>query len=217
MRASLNVTARGEASGPVARVILLLKIPFPSGALLVNTGDKPYTYSGDTYLPGPQFAGLSQYGETLDMAARKSTLALSGCDDALKAALMGDAIHGLQITAHLAFLDANHNVLATMDSMYVARVDTAKLNLDAGAGTVELTGMGLLQDLRDGASVRLTSADQQQRYPGDTGLDQIPLLQNRQIEWGGQKSTIGQGGAGGPGGDRHQGQIGGIDLNTWGA
>lgn len=170
----------------------MAELAFASGTMHLSTAPQSITVAGHTWIGLGALASVSSVNEGADNRAEQLTLSLSLADPAMLAAAMGPATEYRGRAARLslqlfdeAFLPVGTPRLRWAG--YMARVQVNRRAADGDApasGSIELicTRAGMAR-ARNREGLRLTHAQQQQRYPGDTGLRYVRGLIEKPVAW----------------------------------
>ena len=204
-RSSLAALNRAEAIAPVARVVALLDIAFPSGTLYATSSERAITYNGNRYLPSGVFTEATGISEKIDLKASRVSIKMSGLDSGLITKLMNDAYHFAETNLYLGFLDENWKLVADPypigDSLLMSG---AIITLDSQSGAVEISAE-TLDILNARSSAQLATPESQKlRYSGDTGMDDVRAIMEMELEWGGVRLSGLSAGSGVRGGLRER-------------
>lgn len=205
MTRSFSSTDKAQATSTVAFIVEFLAIALPTGTLYLTSGDRLYTWGGNTYQPSNgQWGVVGNYNEAADSVPRGMQLQLSGVDPTLVADFVGNHTQWAQISYSIGFTDATHVLLDSPTLTIPMFLGDCSIRLTDGGGMVNITAENLLADLQNRNSYMLqTDADQQKRFSGDTFFSNIAAVINKMIYWG-QLGPITVGFlSGGGGGDRH--------------
>lgn len=190
MTRSLSPTDQAQTASEIVGIVRLLKIVLPSTTLLLTDGDMPYAFAGDTYTPDGRFGDVHGYNESVDLAPHAAQIEISGVDTAAVSALITQNVAWAQITYTIGFTDPNHLLLDTPSFSVTLFLGDVTITKGPHSGSVLITGENRIADMRDRHSgVIAQPADQYVRAAGDTFFDQIAMIQNKVIYWGGQAPT----------------------------
>ena len=193
MTLPIDGAASASLAAAVRGVAWLCEMEFTTGTVSFTTAPLPITTAGNTYLALGTFVQVGNVQESADSAAERLTLSLSIVNSAMLALAMGDAATYRGRAARLylqvfdeAFQPAGARILrwqGYMDKMQIER----QSGDDSGSGsgghiTMQCSRAGMAR-ARRAEGLRLTDAQQQSRYPGDTGLRYVRTLIERPSLW----------------------------------
>lgn len=186
-------TASARLGAPVRGAAWLGELAFTSGTAYFTTAPVSVAWAGNTYLALGTFADVGNLQESADSAAERLSLSLSVVNNAMLALAMGDAAtyRGRRARLYLQLFDEQFQPAGApllrwqgyMDKLQIERA--AGDDSGSGAGgriTMQCTRAGMAR-ARRAEGLRHTDAQQQSRYPGDTGLRYVRTLIERPSLW----------------------------------
>ena len=193
MSLALDGTASARIAATVRGVAWLVELQFSSGPVYYTTAPMAVVALGHTFLGLGDLAGVSDVGESENTGAEQLALAFRLVNPALLAATLGNVEGYRGRTARLwlqlfdeAFQPAGAPVLrwsGVMDKVQVSR-SPAPQGGGAGSGHIELqcsrSGMARARNVE---GLRLSHAQQQQRFPSDLGLQYVQTLIEQPALW----------------------------------
>lgn len=186
---TLSTANAGQASAAVVRPCWLIDMAFPGGTVFVTDADHPITANSATYLPTPTLLDPPQPSDARDGKSRRLTVTLSAFDATLKASVFAGGFAFGTFTARMALLGSNGQPVDTPVVLTRGYLSQGRVSIDEAAGSIEISAETQSIRLRRKALQLVTSAGQQLRYAGDTGMDDAPNIAARKITWGGQSDT----------------------------
>lgn len=191
---SLTFGAGGDAqvATGVYGAAWLIELDFSGGMLYVTTAPVDVVSGGHTYTGLGNLASVGTVGESEDASAEQITLGMSIVNTAMLAAVLGgastyrgrSAVLRLQLFTE-AFIPVGSAVKRWSGTMEPARITRSRAG-DGGApiGRIEIpcTRAGMAR-VRNHQGLRHTHAQQQQRYPGDLGLQYMQDLIEKPALW----------------------------------
>jgi len=186
MSLTLDGTATARAAAGVAGLHWLVELDFQPGTLYLTTWPQTLTIGGNDYVGLGNLLEISAVGESEDAAADRLTLALSVVNTAMLAAVMGPVTSYRNRAARLygQFMDDTYQPAGArvqrwagyMDKVEIPRTPSAP---DGGpsSGRIKLQCVRAGQArFRNATGLRLTDAQQRQRFAGDLGLEYVAGL-----------------------------------------
>lgn len=179
-----TITATNEAvlDDDVVRPAVFAKLEFGAGTQYVNNSPMTLTFGGNDYIGVGNFAGISKVSETGDIQSTSLELTLSGVDPAMVSIALNENYQGKKGTIYLGFMDANFALVDDPVLVFKGRMDTMPIKLDTES-VIGLTIESRLADLFRSRVIRFNNADQQQRFPGDKGLEFVEEMVAKEIVW----------------------------------
>lgn len=189
-----NLDAQSAAASGAAQVYIaeLVSIAFPSGTVYWTSAAFDVSWNGTTWLKGPWIKRLDSPVENSDSRARTVTLTFSTAAPMLDR-VMNDAYQFASVQIYIAFFNSSWSLLGQPYSIggpMLASSATVSLESDAASVTFELETPEVFE-ARDSA-VLVTNAQQQRRYPGDTGMQYTTRISDLTVSWGGGKTVVGR-------------------------
>jgi len=193
MSLTLDGTASARIAAPVRGVAWLADLEFASGTLYVTTAPLDVVANAHTYLGTGGLLEVSALGESEDANAENITLALTLVDTAMIAATLGnvDNYRGKRARLWLQLYDEQFQPAGAPVQRWAGYMDRVAIErkpppATGGAGTgrikLECSRAGMAR-ARNATGLRLTDAQQQQRYPGDLGLQYMQSLIEKPALW----------------------------------
>jgi hypothetical protein len=184
MSRNLTTAMKTALAGVVVRPVLLVQQEFRGTTINIWTGLGPLVWDGKTWLGVGDLLAVSELEENSDVSAKGMTISLKGVKSSdISLALAGMA-RNKPGKIWLALLDASGSVIANPKIMFSGKLDTCTVEDGADTCTISIALESELIDLERPREVRLTDQEQQKRFPGDRGLENIAALQDANIPWG---------------------------------
>jgi len=183
MSRDLSAAIQSAIAAEVVRPAFFVYLDLPSGAVRVNSTIYSITYDGNAYTGVGDLGSINAVTEATDFSSPGLDLTLSGLNPTLISAAYDDHYQGRQVSVYLGFLNSEHALVDAFE-LFTGRIDY--MQVDAGEETVTITVRceNELVDWERPKIARYNDADQQSRYPGDLGLEYVPLMVEREIVWG---------------------------------
>jgi len=175
------------AAGTI-RPVLFAELEYDSGGspahLRLFTGVGQFDWDGKTWTGGRDLLAITPIHESTNLEAIGFAVTISG----MPAANLSIALQSMRKhkpgKLWLGFFDATGALIADPYQIRRGRFDVAQIARDGDSMTIEVRYEGPLARLLVANERRYTHEDQQLRYPGDKGFDQVPELQDAQDIWG---------------------------------
>lgn len=194
MSLALDGTATARIAASVRGVAWLAELDFGTGTVYYTTAPVTVVAGGNTYLGLGDLATVSAVGESEDTSADKITLGFTLVSTAMLAATLADVgnYRGRRARLKLQLFDDTFQPAGApvqrwagfMDRVAVQRKPADALAGGGATGRLNLecsrAGMARARNL---PGLRLTDAQQQQRYPGDLGLQYMQTLIEQPALW----------------------------------
>jgi hypothetical protein len=201
----VNSTAQTAADQPHVVYAMLVSLDFVSGFIRAFNGAGTLVFNGNTYTGVGHYGSIDVVGESTDLRpANPVTMTLSGVPDSvlgLMAAAAGNRADyfGRSARVDICFFDSSRNLLTPIENaVWEGQMD--QLNVSRADRAIQLICEDRMVIFDKTSGVLYTDEWEQSLYSGDTFFNQIPFLQNIQLNWGGAPTNTGNGGGGGTGG-----------------
>jgi hypothetical protein len=182
----INASTITAAAASAFHPVLFLKAEFDSGDVLLHSELGDITFSGDTYTGVGTLGQVSPAEEVSDLSQTQINLTLSGLPNTLVSVLFNEQYQGRLATIYLGYLDlTTRQLVDTPTIIYRGILDTA--DFDQGSTFAITLAVGSRFAAWSTPRVRrYNNADQQNRFPGDKGMQFIDQG-NKTIIWGAAK------------------------------
>jgi len=184
--AFFNATAAAAAAGRTVRAALLVHFDFVDTPKRVWAGPFNVVAGGFTWEGLGEFGSIDGLEQIIGANAPQTTFTLSGVSPDIVALARNQSSHvkGRDVTVYIQFCDDGWQTLDDMYAVWSGVLDQMRYS---GSGpslrTVTCTAEGLWTNRRRPAWGLYTDRDQNQRFPGDRGLEQVSDLVNKTIRW----------------------------------
>ncbi len=172
---------------------------FFGGAIYVCTHNQAVSWNAHTWAGLGNFVGISQIRETKEVRANGLTFTLNGIPSSYLTEVLTLRSRARSSALWLGCYNAAGSLIADPVQIFSGRMSQPTINDDGVTSTIALAVESRLVDLQRSRERRYTDADQQYLYPGDTGLQYVAALQEKEIKWGGGDSSTNPGAGGGSG------------------
>ena len=139
---------------------------------------------GDTFSAVGEFLSIGSVTENTDLTANKFSIELSGVSADNIATIKDFRYQGRSAKMWLGFLDRETGLLKDVpERLYEGRIDNMPLSIGV-SGTIIVNVEDKLLRAYNPTNRKYTKQDQIVRFAGDNGLDFIPSLVDKKINWG---------------------------------
>ena len=163
----------------------LMQVMFSTTPVYITDAWRDISWGGNTYTALGHLLGFSNIEETADLNVSSITAQLSGVDQSLISAVLGERYIDRVLRIYKAFLNDNMAVIANPILLFEGRMDAPVIeeNPDDGTCTVSVQANNIWVDF-ERTSGRHTNHEEQQHYfPGDKGFEYVSEL-TKEIIWG---------------------------------
>lgn len=194
MTLAIDGTASARLAASVRGVAWLAALDFSGGMLRLASWPVDVSSGGNTYLGVGRLFDVANIHESADSAAERLSLSFTAVDTALLALAVADptTYRGRVATLHLQVFDDAYQPAGAavlrwrgyMDKMQISRQSADGQSTAGNSGRIELVcSRAGMARARNADGLRLTDAQQQARYPGDTGLRYVRTLIEQPTLW----------------------------------
>lgn len=188
-----DASASAQLADSVRGVAWLVELDFLSGTLRVTSSPLDITTGGHTYTALGGLMGIANLQESADTAADRLTLSLAITNSAQLALAMGDpaGYRGRQARIYLQVFDQSFVPVGAavkrwqgyMDKVQIERKPADEAGGEAGGSINMICSRAGMARARNAEGLRLNDAQQQSKYPGDTGLRYVRTLIEQPSLW----------------------------------
>ncbi len=179
-----------EADKPHVALFIAVQIAFASGFTRFWTGFGTLNILGNDYTGAGHIGQIGVVPETLSMRAERKTYRLSGVDPMLVLESDIDSSFGRSVTEYFGFLTKDGALVAAPEVLWEGRIDAIR-RVDGEEPIIELWAEHRLVNMDKSDNYRWTHEHQQAFFPGDTGFDQVAVVESTSILWGGSYVVTG--------------------------
>jgi len=180
MARDLNADYVTDITGAKLFPVLLFKAEFDSGDLNLWTGIGEITWNGDTYSGSGNILEVSTVTETQDLKAEGVQFNLTGVSSSILNFALTEDYQNRDVSIWFAMI-ANGAIKAEPFLLFRGKMDVMTIDEQGDLSTIILNAESNLVDLERPNERRYTDEDQQERYPGDIGLEFVASLQEKEI------------------------------------
>lgn len=184
MTRDITSATNNASQDEVIRPITLIRLDYESGVVTASSADRDFDYSGETYVGLGNLGTISKIEEAAEVRAMGVTCTLTGIPSDFISAALGENYQGRDARIYLGFLDSNYSLIADPLLVFQGRMDTQDIRLGKDA-TVSVNIESRLVDWERPRVRRYTNEDQQNKYPGDKGLEFVSQMVEKEIVWPG--------------------------------
>lgn len=183
MTRTLASTIVSEITGATVYPVFLAQFEFDSGVLNLWTGYRNLAIGGDIFVGAGELGSVTPTVETESLKAYGLSFSLSGIDTSIIATALSAPYQDRICTLWLGFMDTVGDYIDRVQ-IFKGRMDTMNIKEEGELATISITAENVLIGLERSNERRYTSEDQKLSFSTDTGFDQVPALQLKEIAWG---------------------------------
>lgn len=184
--AFFNETVAAVAAGRTVRSSLLVFFDFEDEPKRLWPGNGPIMHGGYQWQGIGQLGSIDGLDQAYGSSAPQMTFTLSGVDAGIVtlAREASDRVFGRDVVVYIGFFDEAWQALDAPYAVNVGIMDQMRYGARGATDrSVTVTAEGLWTNRRRPAFSLYTDRDQNARFPGDRGLEQIPSLINKTARW----------------------------------
>lgn len=173
------------AAGHRVRAAALFEFNFASSTQRFWDGLRWKTFDGDDYLGAGELISVSGLQQARGLEASPATFTLSGVDTTLMSYAADSAaeVTNRRCAVSLHFMTEAGVPLDSKVAIWVGRMDTMTFTADVDSQRISLSAESLFSKRKRAPHGYQTDADQQVRYPGDTGFEFMGALRYKTTKW----------------------------------
>jgi hypothetical protein len=166
-------------------VIAAAELDFSNGFVRVHSGAGPKVLLGNTYKGIGGFGRITAIEEKAELGATLVELSISGLDPTENNVntVLTTNYRNRPATVYLAFIDSNGDVVSDPTILFRGFMDNAVI-AQGKELSVTVRINSIMADWDRAKVARYTNEEQQDRFPGDRGLEFVPQMVEKEIKWG---------------------------------
>lgn len=184
MTRTMNASIKAAFTAATLRPFILTEFEFPAVTMRLWSGIGILTWNGDDYTGAGRLLQIRPAEETDGLDANGAVFELSGVPSDLISAGLTAEYQGRPCRIYVGVLDGGNNIIADPVNIFTGLMDVMSLDDDPEFPVISLTAESELVVLNKARDRRYTHEDQQIDFPGDLGLEFVPSLQDKEINWG---------------------------------
>lgn len=173
-------------AGSVVRQALLVHFDFLTRPMRLWLGHGTLDAGGHEWSGLGEFGGISGIESAIGGTAPQVTFTLSGVEPKLVTAGLSasEEVKGRDATVFLQFFDDTLQPLDAPYAVWLGTMDVMRVKAEgADRRTIEVTAETLFTRRAIPPFGFLSDRDQQRLFPGDRGLEQMPAMTNKSVQW----------------------------------
>ena len=181
----MPATVAHLAAGHRVNVAALFEFEFASSTQRFWDGLRWKTFDGDEWLGAGELISVSGLQQARGLEATPATFTLSGVDETLLSYAANSAaeVTNRRCAVYLHFMTEGGVPLDSKIAIWVGRMDVMRFTADVGRQSITLSAESLFSKRKRAPHGYQTDADQQVRWPGDTGFEFMAALRYKTTKW----------------------------------
>lgn len=169
-------------------VVVMADLDFASGHVFVHTGVGTITFNGGDYVGIGTFGSVSSVDEESQLSALGINMTLSGIDPTFISTTLNEDYRHRAAKLYLGLLTGGKLIIDPI-LVFSGLMDTMNIALGSSA-QVTVRAESRLADWDRPRITRYTNETQQEKFPGDLGLEFVSQMVEREIPWGAEAAAI---------------------------
>lgn len=181
----MPATVAHLAAGHRVRAAVLCEFNFASSTQRFWDGLRWKEFDGEQWLGAGDLVSISGLQQARGLEAAGATFTLSGVDTTLLSYAADSAaeVTNRRCAVYLHFMTEAFAPLDSKVAIWVGRMDTMTFTADVDSQRITLSAESLFSRRKRAPHGYQTDADQQVRYPGDTGFEFMAALRYKTTKW----------------------------------
>ena len=184
MARNLTAAQLAEITAQNMRPAIFCQLLFTSGFIYLWSGIGSISWNGQTWQGVGTYGNISAIPESADLTALGIKLTLSGIPASLITSALGEVRQGSPVIIYQGFLTPTGGVVSNPNNAWSGRMDVCEIAEAGETAVISITAESRLLDLNRSRERRYQKQDQAIDFPGDTGFDFVPSLQELSLVWG---------------------------------
>jgi|TARA_R110000851_G_scaffold41596_2_gene104263 hypothetical protein len=204
-RQGLDTSIVNRLGADEQSIFFAVKAEFDTDTIRVWSGNDDITIGGVSYNGAGQLLSISEVNESTELKSNGLTVSISGMDATILNYALTENYQNRFITIYLGYLMGGANESAGTLTLFKGRMTNLVINDTPDGSTIAINAENRLVDLDRPSNFRYTKESQNFLHSGDTSLNRVTSLQDKEIIWG--KSSSNSGGGGGAARDSERGGV----------
>ena len=196
-RQGLDASIVNRLGADEQAIFFAIKAEFDTDDILVWSGTDDIVINSETYLGAGSLLSVSSTEENSELKSNGMAVSLSGMDSTIVNYALTENYQNRPITLFMGYVMGGTNEVAGTLTAFKGRMTSLIINDSPEGSRVTIDSENRLVDLDRPSNLRYTKESQNFLHSGDTSLNRVASLQDKQIIWGKSTATAGAGGGGG--------------------
>ena len=183
-RAGIDASIINRLGASEQNIFFALKAEFDSDDILIWTGTDDLIINSETYIGAGSLLTISSMEETTELASNGVVVSISGMDATVVNLALTENYQNRPITIFLGYVMGGTNEVAGTITLFKGRMTSLVINDTPTGSSVTIDSESRLVDLDRPSHFRYTKESQNFLHSGDTSLNRVSSLQDKQIVWG---------------------------------
>lgn len=165
------------------RPVLLVELQFDAGTVYCCNLDTDVSWNSHTWLGLGKLGGITTAEEGENIQAYGLALTLSGITPAHIAIALGEQYQGRKVKVYFGVFNDSYQLVSSPIVVFRGRMDNMEIT-QGETFTVQVNCEGRLADFERPRVRRYNHEDQIGVYPDDRGLEFVPQMVEKTLNWG---------------------------------
>lgn len=165
--------------GDTVEPFYAVEAQFTGGTVRLWTGYGDRQIESNTYTGAGSLLSISGLDEVADLSAKSITVTLSGVDQTVLALALAEPYQRRKLRVLFGVIGSTTSV-----ELFSGQMNTMTIEDSGDSSVISILVDSKLVELERASNRRYTSESQKSRHAGDTFLDYLAKLQDRQLAWG---------------------------------
>lgn len=183
-RPGIDARASQRLSDEHQQIVFAVKAEFDTDTIQIHSGGSDLVIGGSIYVGAGTLLAISDVEDTKELKSAGVTFTLSGMDTTVLGYALTENYQNRPITLFLAFISAGTDHVESYMTVYKGRMLNIVITDDVVGSQITIETENRLIDLRRPSNFRYTKESQNYLYSGDTSLDAVSRLQDKDLFWG---------------------------------
>lgn len=184
MARDITSAMQTQSDASTKRPVILAKLEYDSGDILMNSTTRTITYNSEDYLGIGNFGSISPVEETSDLKAQGIEAKLNGIEgEANLSTALSENYQGRPATFYFGYLDSDYALIADPFIIFKGKMDNQKITVGQ-VGQIILSIESQFADWKRPRVSRYNNGSQQARFEGDLGFEFVEQTTEKAIFWG---------------------------------
>lgn len=195
MTRGIDALQQAGTSGKRVAALFFARLVFPTTPMYVHNGIGPIIFGGNTYTGIYDYAIFDSVEETIENRPADIKIGIQRVPVSAIDPVINEKYHGKPAYLYYSAADAAGQPVSTPFEIFRGTMDKINLNVTAEGITYLLTCKNIMSNWDRTKTRRITDAEQQRRYPGDTAYRHLAGNEDKQVSWGPDGATKRQSGS----------------------
>ena len=176
-------------------IFLAVKAEFDTSDIMLWSGIGDIVINSQTYNGAGQLLSVGNAEDTFELKSTNMSISITGMDTTVLGFALTETYQNRPITVFLGYLMGGTNEVAGTLTLFKGRMTNLTITDAPEGANINIDAENRLVDLDRPCNFRYTKESQNFLHSGDTSLNRVASLQDKQIVWGKTSESAGKGGS----------------------